>query len=88
MKYRTNTAAQCNNITAWRSDNGVLQTHVYCEGLSVVGTRRAVKSTPNAGDTVARYQERTTAVCYVEFQTVYEIQLLNKTFNWVEKSCS
>jgi hypothetical protein len=50
--------------------------YVHWQGMSIVETRRADKATRNAGDSVAKCQERTAAVCDFGLQTVQDIQQL------------
>jgi hypothetical protein len=49
---------------------GLQQMSVQC----IVETRESDKATLNAGDSVAKFQERTAAICDVGLQTVQEMK--------------
>jgi len=51
------------------------------QGTSIVETRRADKATRNVGDSVAKYQGRTAAVCDAGLQTVQEMKVLKEACN-------
>jgi hypothetical protein len=49
-----------------------IPSYVHCKGMSVITRGRPGKATPNAGDIVVKYQERTCTVCDVGLQTLQE----------------
>jgi len=55
--------------------------YVQWQGMSIVETLRADRATRNAGDSVAKCQERTATVCDVGHQTVQEMQRVKEAFN-------
>jgi hypothetical protein len=54
--------------------------YVQWQGMSIVEKRRADTATRNAGDSVAKWQERTPTLCD-GIQTTHEMQWLKKAFN-------
>jgi len=50
--------------------------------------QKADKAAQNSSDNAAKYQEWTTTLCNDGLETVKEVQLLQKAFNWMEQSCS
>jgi hypothetical protein len=62
--------------------------YVPWQGMSIVENWPADRATRNAGDSVAKCQERTATVCGVGLQTVQEMQRVNEAFKRTEQSGS